>query len=47
MRLQFLDLAILASYLVLMLIIGWYFRKKARQNQESYQQKTANNSGGH
>ena len=36
MRLQTIDLAILVSYLLLMLFIGWYYRKKARQNQESY-----------
>lgn len=36
MRLQILDIAILVAYLVLMVLIGWYYRKKARQNKESY-----------
>ncbi len=36
MKLQLLDIAIVASYLVSMLMIGWYYRKKARLNKESY-----------
>src|SRR6478609_7301723 len=36
MKLQFADFAIIVLYLVTMLFIGWWFRKKARQNQESY-----------
>lgn len=36
MRLQFIDILILVSYLVLMVMIGWYYRKKARINKESY-----------
>ena len=36
MRLQFIDIAIVVAYLVLMVMIGWYYRKKARQNKESY-----------
>ncbi|MEP7251866.1 MAG: sodium:solute symporter family protein [Ginsengibacter sp.] len=36
MKLQFLDIAIVVLYLASMLMIGWYYRKKARQNKESY-----------
>lgn len=36
MKLQIIDIAILSSYLVLMVLIGWFLRKKARQNKESY-----------
>jgi len=36
MRLQAIDIAIIISYLVTMLFIGWFLRKKARQNKESY-----------
>lgn len=36
MNLQIIDIAILVAYLVLMLLIGWFLRKKARQNKESY-----------
>lgn len=36
MKLQLLDIAIIAGYLIMMLLIGWYYRKKARQNKESY-----------
>ncbi len=36
MKLQIIDIAILVSYLVLMVLIGWFLRKKARQNKESY-----------
>ncbi len=36
MKLQPLDISIIVSYLVAMLCIGWFLRKKARQNKESY-----------
>jgi SSS family solute:Na+ symporter len=36
MRLQTVDIAILISYLVTMVMIGWLLRKKARVNKESY-----------
>lgn len=36
MKLQLLDIAIVLLYLASMLMIGWYYRKKARQNKESY-----------
>lgn len=36
MKLQFIDIAIIVSYLLLMVMLGLYFRKKARQNKESY-----------
>ncbi|MES1216424.1 MAG: sodium:solute symporter family protein, partial [Bacteroidota bacterium] len=36
MRLQFIDIAIIIAYLVAMLVIGWFLRKKARQSKESY-----------
>jgi Na+/proline symporter len=36
MRLQFIDIACIVFYLVMMVMIGWYYRKKARQNKESY-----------
>ena len=36
MKLQIIDIAILVAYLVLMVLIGWFLRKKARQNKESY-----------
>jgi Na+/proline symporter len=36
MKLQAIDIAILISYLVAMVMIGWLLRKKARQNKESY-----------
>lgn len=36
MKLQLLDISILISYLILMIMIGWFMRKKARQNKESY-----------
>lgn len=36
MKLQAIDIAIIVSYLVTMLFIGWFLRKKARQNKESY-----------
>jgi len=36
MKLQLLDVAMIVVYLVMMLMIGWVLRKKARQNKESY-----------
>ena len=36
MKLQAIDIAIIVAYLVTMLFIGWFLRKKARQNKESY-----------
>lgn len=36
MKLQPIDLAIVVSYLILMVMIGWLMRKRARVNKESY-----------
>ena len=36
MKLQLIDIAIVILYLVIMLMLGWFLRKKARQNNESY-----------
>lgn len=36
MKLQLLDVLILLSYLIMMVLIGWYYRKKARLNKDSY-----------
>jgi solute:Na+ symporter, SSS family len=36
MKLQRIDLLILLSYLVTMIVIGFWMRKKAKQNKESY-----------
>jgi SSS family solute:Na+ symporter len=36
MRLAFIDIGIIVLYLVAMVMIGWFLRKKARQNKESY-----------
>jgi SSS family solute:Na+ symporter len=36
MKLQAIDIAIIIAYLVTMLMLGWFLRKKARQNKESY-----------
>lgn len=36
MRLQFIDILILITYLVTMVLVGFWMRKKARQNKESY-----------
>ena len=36
MKLQPIDIAIVVLYLIAMLFIGWFLRKKARQNKESY-----------
>jgi Na+/proline symporter len=36
MKLQLLDIAIVVLYLVTMLMLGWFLRKKARQDNESY-----------
>jgi len=36
MRLQLIDILCIVSYLAIMVMVGWYYRKKARQNKESY-----------
>ncbi|HKP32718.1 MAG TPA: sodium:solute symporter family protein, partial [Chitinophagaceae bacterium] len=36
MRLQFIDIAIIVAYLIIMVMLGWLLRKKASQNKESY-----------
>ncbi|MEO8861012.1 MAG: sodium:solute symporter family protein [Ginsengibacter sp.] len=36
MKLQAIDIAIVLSYLLMMLMLGWFLRKKARLNNESY-----------
>jgi Na+/proline symporter len=36
MNLQVIDISIVVLYLVTMVLIGWFLRKKARQNKESY-----------
>ncbi|MEO8416078.1 MAG: sodium:solute symporter family protein [Ginsengibacter sp.] len=36
MKLQPIDIAIVILYLVMMLMLGWFLRKKARRNNESY-----------
>ena len=36
MNLHFLDIAIILTYLALMVLLGFWFRKKAKQNKESY-----------
>ncbi len=36
MKLQLIDIAIIVTYLLSMLVIGWSFRKRARLNKENY-----------
>src|SRR3954463_8175999 len=36
MKLRPLDISIIIAYLATMVLIGWFLRKKARQNKESY-----------
>lgn len=36
MKLQAVDISIIVLYLITMLLIGWFLRKKARQSKESY-----------
>ncbi len=36
MKLQAIDIAIIITYLLAMVLIGWYFRKRASQSKESY-----------
>ena len=36
MKLQPIDIAIVVLYLLMMLMLGWFLRKKARRNKESY-----------
>ncbi|MEY2903296.1 MAG: hypothetical protein RLY89_2402, partial [Bacteroidota bacterium] len=36
MKLALLDIAIIVAYLITMILIGWFLRKKARLNQQHY-----------
>lgn len=36
MKLTLIDISIIVSYLITMLMLGWFLRKKARANKESY-----------
>lgn len=36
MKLNLIDIAIIVSYLISMLMLGWFLRRKARENKESY-----------
>src|SRR5215216_1306140 len=36
MKLSFIDISIIVLYLVTMVMLGWFLRKKARLNKESY-----------
>ncbi|MVN91793.1 sodium:solute symporter family protein [Mucilaginibacter aquatilis] len=36
MKLQAIDISIIIFYLVMMVMIGWFYKNKARQNKESY-----------
>ncbi|MFY7839789.1 MAG: sodium:solute symporter family protein [Lacibacter sp.] len=36
MKLSFIDISIIVLYLVTMVMLGWFLRKKARENKESY-----------
>ncbi|WP_207428766.1 sodium:solute symporter family protein [Pedobacter sp. SYSU D00535] len=36
MNLQLIDVSMIVFYLIMMVMIGWYYRNKARQNKESY-----------
>ena len=36
MKLTLIDISIIVSYLLTMLMLGWFLRKKARVNKESY-----------
>jgi len=36
MKLQLIDFALIISYLIMMVMIGWYYRNKARLNQKNY-----------
>ncbi|MBS1510289.1 MAG: Na+:solute symporter [Bacteroidetes bacterium] len=36
MKLQWIDMGIIVTYLVGMLLLGWFMRKKARQSKENY-----------
>lgn len=36
MKLQLIDYAVIVMYLITMVFLGWFLRKKARQNKESY-----------
>jgi len=43
MKLQPVDFAMIIAYLVMMLMVGWFLRKKARLNKESYLMFLRNN----
>ena len=36
MKLQIIDITIILFYLVMMVMIGWFYKNKAKQNKESY-----------
>ena len=36
MRLGWIDISMVLAYLITMILVGWYYRKKARLNKESY-----------
>ncbi|GAA3989338.1 sodium:solute symporter family protein [Mucilaginibacter dorajii] len=36
MRLQFIDITIILSYLIMMIGLGWYYKNKSRENKDSY-----------
>ncbi|WP_256011100.1 sodium:solute symporter family protein [Desertivirga xinjiangensis] len=36
MKLQLIDISIILFYLVMMVLIGWFYKNKAKQNKESY-----------
>ncbi|UEG54833.1 Na+:solute symporter [Mucilaginibacter daejeonensis] len=36
MKLQAIDISIIVFYLVMMVMIGWFYKNKAKQNKESY-----------
>jgi Na+/proline symporter len=36
MRLSWIDASMVILYLITMVMVGWYYRKKARVNKESY-----------
>ncbi len=36
MKLTWIDISILVAYLVTMVLVGWHYRKKARENKDTY-----------
>src|ERR1700752_9105 len=36
MKLHLIDILCIVAYLIVMVMVGWYYRKRARQNKESY-----------